>query len=174
MDFVQSINLILTPSSINPVRSVNIPISTLLYMINESKSESRRFCSLLCILHTKYKYTPLSPRPNWDSPIPSPASECVPPEPKEVYRRGGHGLLKIIRYLTGLRLPLKTFLSSERSPTSKYLLYVALYLRCVYTQYRKMPIFRTPPPISDKSCGFTAFLATGKVIDKYKILKLLN
>ncbi len=41
-------------------------------------------------------------------------------------------------------------------------------------RYRKMPIFRTPPLISDKSGGFTAFLATGKVIDKYKILKLLN
>jgi hypothetical protein len=40
--------------------------------------------------------------------------------------------------------------------------------------YRKMPIFRTPPLISDKSGGFTAFLATEKVIDKYKILKLLN
>ena len=40
--------------------------------------------------------------------------------------------------------------------------------------YRKMPIFRTPPLISDKSGGFTVFLATGKVIDKYKIFKLLN
>jgi hypothetical protein len=40
--------------------------------------------------------------------------------------------------------------------------------------YRKMPIFRTPPLISDKSRSFTAFLATGKVIDIYKILKLLN
>ncbi len=39
---------------------------------------------------------------------------------------------------------------------------------------RKMPIFRTPTVISDKPGGFTAFLATGKVIDKYKILKLLN
>jgi hypothetical protein len=41
-------------------------------------------------------------------------------------------------------------------------------------RYRKMPIFRTPTVISDKPGGFTAFLATGKVIDKYKILKLLN
>ncbi len=32
----------------------------------------------------------LSPRPNWDSPIPSPASECaLPQEPKE----GGGGIL---------------------------------------------------------------------------------
>jgi hypothetical protein len=43
-----------------------------------------------------------------------------------------------------------------------------------FVRYRKMPIFRTPPLISDKSGGFTTFLATGKVIDKYKILKLLN
>ncbi len=35
-------------------------------------------------------------------------------------------------------------------------------------------IFRTPPLISDKLNGFTAFLTTGKVIYKYKILKLLN
>ncbi len=42
------------------------------------------------------------------------------------------------------------------------------------TRYRKMPIFRTPTVISDKPGGFTAFLATGKVIDKYKMLKLLN
>jgi hypothetical protein len=41
-------------------------------------------------------------------------------------------------------------------------------------RYRKMPIFRTPTVISDKPGGFTAFLATGKIIDKYKILKLLN
>jgi hypothetical protein len=40
--------------------------------------------------------------------------------------------------------------------------------------YRKMPIFRTPTVIMDKPGGFTAFLATGKVIDKYKMLKLLN
>jgi hypothetical protein len=36
-----------------------------------------------------------------------------------------------------------------------------------------VPIFRTPPLISDKSGGFTAFFATGKEIYKYKILKLL-
>ncbi len=41
-------------------------------------------------------------------------------------------------------------------------------------QYRKMPIFRTPTVISDKPGGFAAFLATGKLIDKYKILKLVN
>jgi hypothetical protein len=43
-----------------------------------------------------------------------------------------------------------------------------------YLPYRKVPIFRTLPLISDKLGGFTAFLATGKVIDKYKILKLPN
>jgi hypothetical protein len=52
---------------------------------------------------------------------------------------------------------------------TKYGVRMALFI-----EYRKMPIFRTPPLISDKSGGFTAFLATAKVIDKYKILKLLN
>jgi hypothetical protein len=42
------------------------------------------------------------------------------------------------------------------------------------SRYRKMLIFRTPPLISDKSAGFTAFLAIGTVIDKYEILKLVN
>ncbi len=46
--------------------------------------------------------------------------------------------------------------------------------RMIKWWYCKVPIFRTPPLISDKSPGFTAFLATGKLIDKYKILKLLN
>jgi hypothetical protein len=37
-----------------------------------------------------------------------------------------------------------------------------------------MPIFRTPTVISDKPGGFTAFFAKGKLIDKYKIVKLVN
>ena len=41
-------------------------------------------------------------------------------------------------------------------------------------QYRKAPIFRTPPLISEKSPGFSTFLATGKLMAKYKILKLIN
>jgi hypothetical protein len=53
-----------------------------------------------------------------------------------------------------------------------HFLFIFEILQCI--QYRKVPILRTPPLISDKSGGFTAFLATEKVIDKYKILKLLN
>ncbi len=37
---------------------------------------------MFAVVHLAHKvhiYIPLSPRPNWDSPIPSPASECVPP-----------------------------------------------------------------------------------------------
>ncbi len=36
------------------------------------------------------------------------------------------------------------------------------------SMYRKVPISRTPPLISDKSGSFTTFLAAGKVKDKYK------
>jgi hypothetical protein len=54
-----------------------------------------------------------------------------------------------------------------------------VYVNCVIYGmikwwYCEVPIFRAPPLISDKLPGFTAFLATGKLIDKYKILKLLN
>jgi hypothetical protein len=44
------------------------------------------------LLATKYMYSRipkcLSPRPNWDFPTPSPASEYAPPPPN---RRGGGG-----------------------------------------------------------------------------------